>query len=103
MSPIPSQGDDDGEEGNADHEEVAQLVTLSPKPPTTPTFTPEQRSAYPLNGITEPGPNDCLCGRGGGTNHHLGNKSYRAIVESHKDPYSKSETSEKSLVAMRII
>jgi hypothetical protein len=58
---------------------------------------------WPLTGITEPGPNDCLFGRGGGTNHHPGNKKYRKMVEDKKDKYLSSKRLDKPLVAMEII
>ena len=58
---------------------------------------------WPLTGIIEPGPNDCLFGRGGGTNHHPGNKTYRKMVELKKDRYLNSKRLDKPLVAMEII
>eukprot|EP00585_Thalassiosira_rotula_P010753 CAMPEP_0196135996 /NCGR_PEP_ID=MMETSP0910-20130528/4449_1 /TAXON_ID=49265 /ORGANISM="Thalassiosira rotula, Strain GSO102" /LENGTH=901 /DNA_ID=CAMNT_0041396205 /DNA_START=292 /DNA_END=2997 /DNA_ORIENTATION=- len=62
-----------------------------------------RRAAWPLKGITEPGENDCLFGRGGGTNHHPGNKRYRKLVEDRKETYLKSKRLDKPLVAMGII
>jgi len=62
-----------------------------------------RRAAWPMTGIAEPGPNDCLFGRGGGTNHHPGNKLYRKIVEDAKDRYLASKRLDKPLVAMDII
>lgn len=58
---------------------------------------------WPLTDINEPGPNDCLFGRGGGTNHHPGNKKYRKMVEEKKDKYLSSKRLDKPLVAMEII
>eukprot|EP00986_Skeletonema_menzelii_P017560 scaffold20429_cov143-Skeletonema_menzelii.AAC.1 len=60
-------------------------------------------SDWPLTEIHEPGPNDCLFGRGGGTNHHPGNKKYRKMVEELKDKYLNSKRLDKPLVAMEII
>mmetsp|Transcript_11013 Transcript_11013/g.20506 ORF Transcript_11013/g.20506 Transcript_11013/m.20506 type:complete len:899 (+) Transcript_11013:268-2964(+) len=62
-----------------------------------------RRTAWPLKGIAEPGENDCLFGRGGGTNHHPGNKRYRKTVEDRKETYLKSKRLDKPLVAMGII
>ena len=62
-----------------------------------------RRAEWPLTGITEPGMNDCLFGRGGGTNHHPGNKRYRKLVEEKKDKYLSSKRLDKPLVAMEII
>jgi hypothetical protein len=85
-------------------ETCQQHRAASPKPPTTEsTFTPEQRSAYPLTNIPKLGPNDCLFGRGGGTNHYPGNKAHRALVESRKELYPRSKVQDKPLVAMAII
>jgi hypothetical protein len=71
------------------------------------TETPEQREArrksHPLKDISEPLPTDCLFGRGGGTNHHPGNKLYRKMVEDKKETYLKSKRLDKPLVAMEII
>lgn len=63
----------------------------------------ERRAAWPLQGILEPGENDCLFGRGGGTNHHPGNKRYRQMVEGRKARYMASKRLDKPLVAMEII
>lgn len=62
-----------------------------------------RRAAWPFTGISEPGINDCLFGRGGGTNHHPGNKRYRKIVEDRKEKYLTSKRLDKPLVAMDII
>jgi hypothetical protein len=53
--------------------------------------------------ILEPTPNDCLVGRGGGTNHHTGNKKYRALVNKYKPEYHAANRSVKPLIAMRIV
>ena len=67
--------------------------------------TPEQiafRKSYPLTNISEPTNNDCLFGRGGGTNHHPGNKHYRSIVDSQKSRYLNSKRLDKPMVAMEM-
>ena len=74
-SPAPNNDDDEDES------------TTTPPPPPKPLTKAElaekatRRAAHPMRKITEPGPNDCLFGRGGGTNHHPGNKRYRKMVE----------------------
>jgi hypothetical protein len=80
------------------------------QPPPLPQLTPEEqaqkearRAQWPLHNINEPGPNDCLFGRGGGTNHHPGNKRYRKMVEDKKEKYLSSKRLDKPLVAMEII
>lgn len=58
---------------------------------------------WPMENIMNPGMNDCLMGRGGGTNHHPGNKRYRAITEAKKPKYLASKRLDKPLVAMEVI
>lgn len=58
---------------------------------------------WPLNEIKEPHKNDVLYGRGGGTNHHPGNKRYRTMVECRKVDYVNSKRLDKPLVALEII
>mmetsp|Transcript_25212 Transcript_25212/g.28731 ORF Transcript_25212/g.28731 Transcript_25212/m.28731 type:complete len:795 (+) Transcript_25212:282-2666(+) len=58
---------------------------------------------WPLKGIKEPHENDVLYGRGGGTNHHPGNKRYRRKVEGRKLDYVNSKRLDKPLVALEII
>ena len=74
--------------------------------PTQKEETPEQiafRESYPLTNISEPTNNDCLFGRGGGTNHHPGNKKFRELVDKRKDEYKAAKKSDKAIVAMEII
>ena len=58
---------------------------------------------WPLKGIKDPHDNDVMYGRGGGTNHHPGNKRYRKMVEDRKLEYVNSKRLDKPLVALEII
>lgn len=58
---------------------------------------------YPLIGIVTPHPNDVLCGRGGGSNNHPGNESFRELVNEVKFPYVNCPKREKPLIARRIV
>lgn len=58
---------------------------------------------WPLRDIKDPHDNDVLYGRGGGTNHHPGNKRYRKMVEDRKLDYVNSKRLDKPLVALEII
>ena len=84
-------------------------INLSPgnNNDATPPFNMQGQESpnpdWPMTDICEPGPNDCLFGRGGGTNHHPGNKKYRKMVEAKKDKYLSSKRLDKPLVAMEII
>lgn len=58
---------------------------------------------WPLRDIKDPHDHDVLYGRGGGTNHHIGNKRYRKMVEDKKVDYVNSKRLDKPLVALNII
>jgi len=58
---------------------------------------------WPLKDVKETHDNDVLYGRGGGTNHHPGNKLYRKMVEDRKLDYVNSKRLDKPLVALEII
>lgn len=62
-----------------------------------------RRANWPIRNIQEPSINDCLFGRGGGTNHHPGNKRYRQMVDDRKAKYLSSKRLDKPLVALDII
>ena len=49
------------------------------------------------------GSNDVLCGRGGATNNHPGNKRFRAIVAHHMPEYLAARKKEKSIIAQQIV
>eukprot|EP00568_Trieres_chinensis_P002061 CAMPEP_0183309280 /NCGR_PEP_ID=MMETSP0160_2-20130417/24801_1 /TAXON_ID=2839 ORGANISM="Odontella Sinensis, Strain Grunow 1884" /NCGR_SAMPLE_ID=MMETSP0160_2 /ASSEMBLY_ACC=CAM_ASM_000250 /LENGTH=211 /DNA_ID=CAMNT_0025473283 /DNA_START=117 /DNA_END=753 /DNA_ORIENTATION=+ len=53
--------------------------------------------------ITHPQENDVLCGRGGATNNHEGNKRYRAIVADHQTEYLHAKKREKAGIARVIV
>merc|ERR1712241_1331538 len=52
------------------------------------------------NAIT---PNDVLCGRGGLTNSHVGNKTFRKVVDEYQQEYLKARKKEKKEIAKRIV
>lgn len=60
-------------------------------------------SDWPLTDIVEPSKNDVLYGRGGGTNHHDGNKRYRRMVEKRKVDYVNCKRIDKPLISLEII
>ena len=49
------------------------------------------------------GSNDVLCGRGGATNNHPGNKRFRAIVAHHMPEYLAARKKEKAVIARQIV
>jgi hypothetical protein len=48
-------------------------------------------------------PNDVLCGRGGATNNHEGNRRFRAIVVEHQHEYLTARKMEKVVIAKQIV
>ena len=62
-----------------------------------------QHVGYPMTNITQPGVNDILCGRGGGTNAHSGNIKFRKLVAAHKLRYLAASKAEKPTVARDVV
>eukprot|EP00545_Synedropsis_sp_CCMP1620_P007354 CAMPEP_0119008638 /NCGR_PEP_ID=MMETSP1176-20130426/3834_1 /TAXON_ID=265551 /ORGANISM="Synedropsis recta cf, Strain CCMP1620" /LENGTH=417 /DNA_ID=CAMNT_0006961009 /DNA_START=41 /DNA_END=1294 /DNA_ORIENTATION=- len=58
---------------------------------------------YPLQGVDYPGMNDVMCGRGGGTNNHIGNIRFRQLVNEHKLRYLAASKVDKPKVAMEVV
>jgi len=53
--------------------------------------------------ITTFGEQDVLCGRGGGTLRHPGNKKYRSLIKSSKPVYLISSKNEKTAISRSIV
>lgn len=47
--------------------------------------------------------NDVLCGRGGATNSHIGNRAFRLLVGKYKDKYLNAKKKEKPNVAAEVV
>ena len=58
---------------------------------------------HPVVGIKTPGMNDVLYGRGGGTNHHVGNRKFRILIDEFKPRYLKAKRVDKPLIAMEVV
>jgi len=70
---------------------------------TTGRNAPIDPSTWPRINVATPHANDVLCGRGGGTNNHLGNEHFRDLVSSKKLEYINSSKREKPLVSRSIV
>lgn len=46
---------------------------------------------------------DVLCGRGGATNNHVGNKMFRSMVSEHQREYLSAKKKDKALISQRIV
>ena len=64
-----------------------------------PIVEPQQQ----LTDIQVPGVNDVMCGRGGGTNNHIGNIRFRQLVNGHKLRYLAATKSEKPMVSKEVV
>lgn len=94
-----NMGSDDDEIGN----QVIKALKVGLNPEVEVEDDDKDYSNWPLHDIKEPHANDVLYGRGGGTNHHPGNKRYRKLVEERKVDYVNSKRLDKPLVALEII
>ena len=103
--------DEEKKDSKADTDEDAENVELKDEEPVETEEEKKKKAEankkkyanWPLRGIKEPHENDVLYGRGGGTNHHAGNKIYRRMVEERKLDYVNSKRLDKPLVALEII
>jgi hypothetical protein len=113
---IDSKNSDDREDAeleDAHNDESDNKKEEPEKPKETKEETEEEKQEreelkkkyanWPLKNIKEPHDNDVMYGRGGGTNHHPGNKIYRKYVEDRKLDYVNSKRLDKPLVALDII
>ena len=114
-----SSGGDGRSAGPAALSQSARVVSSGSNPPTpskpqqaataanddTGEEQPKQAFQKPqqLYFIQTPHDNDVLCGRGGGTNHHPGNKQYRKLVEDRKRDYVNSSKRGKPLLSRSIV
>ena len=80
-------------------EELAKLASKNDQedPPM------ENRGILDSNGSILVTENDILCGRGGLTNHHKGNKRFRDIVALHRPDYVRAPKVHKPAVARLIV
>mmetsp|Transcript_14573 Transcript_14573/g.16951 ORF Transcript_14573/g.16951 Transcript_14573/m.16951 type:complete len:786 (-) Transcript_14573:134-2491(-) len=105
-TPTPTSTEIESETENQDDNN--NTATANTSSTITDTIVPKSKSKkdyadWPLSDIKEPHTNDVLYGRGGGTNHHPGNKRYRKLVEARKVDYVNSKRLDKPLVALEII
>ncbi len=59
--------------------------------------------SYPLKDISAPHAHDVLCGRGGGTNNHIGNSHWRMLVAANKQLYITLPKRQKMLLSRSIV
>ena len=71
--------------------------------PHHPQHSSSHGNAESFRFIRQINNNDVLCGRGGATNSHIGNRSFRLLVKQYKDKYLKAKKKEKPNVAGEIV
>jgi hypothetical protein len=94
-------------ESNGSHPQGPPISYMGPYPGAAGLyFAPPPHSwsvmaAPPL--ITDISPADVLCGRGGATNSHSGNRAFRSLVKEHQDEYLRAKKRDKPAVASVIV
>mmetsp|Transcript_18072 Transcript_18072/g.25530 ORF Transcript_18072/g.25530 Transcript_18072/m.25530 type:complete len:838 (+) Transcript_18072:185-2698(+) len=86
------------EEGDA----VTKCI-LKDKESTENAWKKKGSIEWPMKNIKDPHENDVLFGRGGGTNHHEGNKRYRKMIEKRRLSYVTSKRLDKPQIALEVI
>lgn len=80
---------------------MLRLDTMAAMPP--PPMEAHFYQNYPLKDIPHPHPHDVLCGRGGGTNNHIGNSHWRMLVAANKELYVSLPKKQKMLLSKSIV
>jgi len=78
-------------------------MTETPVVTEDSTKVADSTMPWPLQGIEEPHENDVICGRGGGTNNHLGNKRYRDLVKENYPSYAMAARADKGLIVAAMV
>ena len=76
---------------------------LPPHHPMHPQHATSHGNAESMRFIRQINNNDVLCGRGGATNSHIGNRAFRQLVKQYKDKYLQAKKKEKPNVAGEIV
>jgi len=75
------------------------------KPSSSPTSPRKEHVAVPPSkeGIKFYSRNDVLCGRGGGTNVHPGNRRFRDLINANRRAYLKARKNDKPAISRSIV
>lgn len=82
---------------------MQQMYPCMAMPPQLRGVQPIVEPQQQLTDIQVPGVNDVMCGRGGGTNNHIGNIRFRQLVNGHKLRYLAATKSEKPMVSKEVV
>lgn len=88
-----------------------QAVAYPPVPPVTYSYSmpfpsfyyPHQVMPKPIQFISDVKSDDVLCGRGGATNSHSGNRAFRGLVKAYQHQYLAAKKKDKPSVAFRVV
>ncbi|CAB9511530.1 Transcriptional regulator [Seminavis robusta] len=58
---------------------------------------------WSMTGIAYPGKHDVMLGRGGESNYHAGNLTFRSFIQEHKIRYQKARKQEKPIIALEVV
>ena len=83
----PTQASDSSYSASFESHGSAPYIQYSYGTPTTviayPHYPPPRMAPPKIDYISEIKPEDVLCGRGGATNSHSGNRAFRLLVKRH--------------------
>lgn len=63
----------------------------------------EDSTEWAMSGIAYPGKHDVMLGRGGESNYHAGNLTFRSFIQEHKIRYQKARKQEKPIIALEVV
>jgi hypothetical protein len=86
-----------------DNNKILARPTCSLFATTMDTIPKINYATYPLRDIPQPHSHDVLCGRGGGTNNHIGNSHWRMLVAANKKLYITLPKRQKMLLSRSIV
>lgn len=78
-------------------EATSQLTFLQPRTSKASAIMTEDNNQY------DTAAHDVLCGRGGATNNHEGNRRFRAVVAEHQRDYLVARKKDKAAIARQIV
>lgn len=87
-------------------------TTMRPWQPQQPQQIPmanlshqqqEDPNEWAMSGIAYPGKHDVMLGRGGESNYHAGNLTFRSFIQEHKIRYQKARKQEKPIIALEVV
>jgi hypothetical protein len=76
---------------------------VGPHPNAYPQPFPGWAAPPQIQYVKDIKPSDVLCGRGGATNSHSGNRAFRLLVKQFEEQYLRTKKAEKPSVASKVV